>query len=318
MSPSANGLSLARQAIEQHSKSFALAARLLPADVRDDAVVLYAFCRRADDAVDLAPPSSHARVLARLQAELDALYAGEAMDDPVLCELQRVVLVRGIPRRYLDDLLDGMRMDADGFVYETHEQLLAYCYRVAGTVGLMMCHVTGVASDRALRHAAHLGMAMQLTNVCRDVSEDWGRGRLYLPARLLRRSGAARRFTPGAGPIPPELRSVLALAIERTLAEADRLYRSGDDGLSALSLRSAWAIRSARLVYAEIGEVLARQGHDPMAGRAVVPTWRKLWLVLRAAASELVSRLRRRGRAVVRAPGREFRYPADAQPLPGG
>src|SRR5690606_24146896 len=96
---------------------------------------------------------------------------------------------RGIPRRYPAELLAGLAMDAAGHRYEDAADLRLYCFRVAGVVGLMMSHVMGLADERALADAARLGIAMQLTNICRDVREDWARGRLYLPRALLERAG---------------------------------------------------------------------------------------------------------------------------------
>ena len=174
--------------IAQHSKSFALAAKLLPAAARDDAAVVYAWCRRADDAIDLAPPADQPDALARLYDELAAIDAGAAMPG-VPRAFAAVVGIRQIPLAYPRALLDGMAMDVADTRYRTFDDLFAYCYRVAGVVGLIMCHVMGVRDDRALVPAVHLGIGMQLTNVCRDVAEDWDRGRLYLPDELLARHG---------------------------------------------------------------------------------------------------------------------------------
>ncbi|HEX4476027.1 MAG TPA: squalene/phytoene synthase family protein, partial [Polyangiaceae bacterium] len=149
---------------------------------------------------------------------------------------------------------------------------------------------------RALRHAAHLGMAMQLTNVCRDVLEDWERGRLYLPDSLLREHGAADlRRKLGADGLRTA-RAPVARVIRALLSRADALYRSGDDGIPYLSFRAALATRTARLVYRDIGRVLIERGCDPFAPRAVVSTPRKLGLALSAVttcASGLVRPFRR-------------------------
>ncbi|HWN69346.1 MAG TPA: squalene/phytoene synthase family protein, partial [Haliangium sp.] len=162
-----DAISLCRQTIAAHSRSFALASRVLPPRCRDEAAVVYTWCRRADDAVDLAPPGKQAGALVRLGAELDGVYDGEAQEDIALAAFQEVVQRHRIPREYPAELLAGMDMDARGQRYDDMHTLLLYCYRVASTVGLMMSHVMGVTHDGALRHAAHLGMAMQLTNICR-------------------------------------------------------------------------------------------------------------------------------------------------------
>lgn len=294
-----------RQTLAAHSRSFSLAARLLPADSRDEAAVLYAWCRRADDAIDEAPPAEQRARLTELERQLADVYAGAPQGDLMCAAFQAVVRRRRIPALYPAELLDGLRMDAVGQRYGSVEQLLGYCYRVASTVGLMMCHVLGVRNRRALTHAAHLGIAMQLTNICRDVAEDWNRGRLYIPDEVLAPLGAPRLAGELGGPLPEAARGPLSCAVAQLLALADRYYRSGDRGLSALPLRAAFAVRTARLVYATIGRRLAKQHFDVLAGRAVVPGWMKLWLTAKAALmtlGEAPSRIRRRFKRAPRLP----------------
>lgn len=284
-----------RQILEANSKSFALASRLLPATCRDDAAAVYAWCRRVDDAIDLCAPADQPAALERLRLELAALYAGAPQTEPALQAFQQVALARGIPQQYPAQLLAGMEMDVLGRSYETLEELLLYCYRVAGVVGLMMSHVMGLTDAAALRRAAHLGMAMQLTNICRDVAEDWALQRLYVPRALLASIGAAwlplRLGTDVT--LPARARQPLAHATRSLLAEADRYYRSGELGVSALHWRCALAIRAARHVYAAIGTELARRDHDVLRGRAVVPLAVKLLHVGRALGQTLLDLPRR-------------------------
>jgi phytoene synthase len=281
---------LARAVLAQHSQSFALAGRLLPADRRDDAAILYAWCRRADDAIDHSAPSSKPLRLAELRRELAAIYHGEPQTEPLLAAFASLVRTREIPREYPDALLDGFETDLEFVRFRALPELMLYAYRVAGVVGLMMCHVLGVSHEGAKRNAAHLGIAMQLTNICRDVAEDWALGRLYLPEDLLVAVGAPAldpASRQGLGPA----RAELGLVLEKVLALADEYYRSGDRGLFALQTRSAIAVRAARLVYSSIGRELARRNYDVLAGRAVVSRGRKLWLVARAVFEELSQRL---------------------------
>src|SRR5689334_6176800 len=151
--------------IRRHSASFALASRLLPAPVRHSVHVLYAYCRRADDAIDLVSPAQAPAALARLRQELEGVFAGRVMAEPLVAELQRVAFERRIPRQYLDALLDGFELDARGARYTTLSELHRYCWCVAGAVGAMMCHVLGVRRQRDVVSGVHLGMAMQLTNI---------------------------------------------------------------------------------------------------------------------------------------------------------
>ncbi|MEO5769238.1 MAG: phytoene/squalene synthase family protein [Polyangia bacterium] len=277
---------LTQAILAHHSKSFALAGKLLPAWCRYDAAVLYAWCRRCDDAVDFAdegqasmktsmeaPTEERGAAVVRLRDELSTIYAGNPQSDPVLAAFQELVSRHQIPRVYADELLAGMSMDVGVVRYRTFAELLLYCYRAAGTVGLMMAHVMKVKDPPALRRAADLGIAMQLTNICRDVAEDERRGRVYLPAEL---QGS------DAGLLPSQHPQSTAAAVAELLRRADLFYRSGDVGLRRLPWRCGLAIRAARFIYAEIGAVIARRGFDVLAGRAVVPRMRKAWLVLRA------------------------------------
>ena len=265
----------ARATIAVHSRSFALASRVLAPGQRDDVAVLYTWCRRADDAVDLVDVSRAPAALATLHAELDDAWQGRA-SDPVMIAFGALVKARAIPRGYADELLAGLAMDAADTRYQTFEDLFTYCWRVAGVVGLMMSHVFGVRDDDALVSAAHLGIGMQLTNVCRDVAEDWERGRLYVPDELCARHGAAGLASELGRPLPRSAHAPLAASVRELLALADRYYRSGDRGLAALPWRAGLAVRAARRVYAAIGRRIARQGHDVTAPRAVVPTAWKL------------------------------------------
>lgn len=280
------GVSLGRHSLRTHGKTFALAALFLPKRVADEAAVLYAWCRRADDAVDLAPPVAqpeHARALRR---ELESIYAGAPQADPIADAFQRLVRERRIPKQYPAELIAGIEMDAKGTRYADTDALIGYCFRVAGTVGLMMSHVFGLRRPEALRHAAHLAIGMQLTNICRDVREDFERGRLYLPASLLARAGAHLASHPG-GALPASARAPISHVVRALLRRADSFYESGDRGIPFLPFRAAATVRAARLAYADIGRVVLQHDADPFAPRATVSTPRKLALVLRAAVETL-------------------------------
>jgi 15-cis-phytoene synthase len=254
-----------RAVLERHSKSFALATRFLSREEGDDIAALYAWCRRADDAIDVPGVEAPAVALARLERELDRLYAGEEQREPVLSAFQRVVQKKRIPEEYPRALLRGLAMDVAKVRYSTLEELLHYCFNVAGTVGLMSCHVFGLTDARALQRAAHLGIAMQLTNVSRDVLEDSRNGRVYLPELFLAKRRAGSRAIRGA--------------LAKLLNVAEQYYRSADQGIRALPWRAALAVRAARLVYSAIGRRIRANGYDVLRGRTVVTRVRKLVLV---------------------------------------
>jgi len=317
--PASTAVATCHRTLAAGSRSFALATRLLPRRSADRAAILYTWCRRADDAVDLCEPADAGIAVARLRDELTRVYAGGLTVDPTLLAFGAVVAEAGIPLAYPRALLDGMARDAAGAPLATLAELYAYCYQVAGTVGLMMSHVFGVRDDRALRHAAHLGIAMQLTNICRDIVEDWDRGRLYLPDELCAEVGAGLLRRRLGEPVEALPRAAIARAVERLLAVADRFYRSGDRGIWALPWRAGMAVRAARQIYAQIGHQLARHGFDPLAGRTIVPAWRKAWLAAVAGAAQLAGAPAAIGHRIggrpPRSPTRVLRFPDDVLPL---
>jgi 15-cis-phytoene synthase len=182
-------------------------------------------------------------------------------------------------------LLEGFLWDADGRRYETLDDVQDYAARVAGTVGAMMALVMGVHSPRALARACELGIAMQLTNIARDVGEDARNGRLYLPRAWLREAG----IDPDAWLRAPRFDAAMAGVVERLLQSADALYRRAEHGVAELPRDCRSAILAARWVYAEIGVQLQREGLDSVTRRTVVSRRRKLALIARAASAALRS-----------------------------
>jgi len=269
-----------RDIITKGSKSFSLAAKLFDPQIRDAAVFLYGWCRYCDDQVDDAGASADR---AELESRLTALkektasaFSIEPQREPVFIALQHIVHRYGIPAHYALELIEGMAMDVRGTRYTSLRDLLLYCYRVAGTVGLMMSHVMGLRDQSALRNAADLGIAMQLTNIARDITEDAAMGRIYLPLAWLDEAKI-----PHDQVAAPENRDKLAILAVRLLNEASRYYRSGDAGLWHLSFRSACAVAAARQVYSEIGALLVKRGARAWDQRTYVTGARKIWVVLR-------------------------------------
>ena len=184
--------------IEQGSKSFAAAARLFDPETRGRAYMLYAWCRHCDDQTDdqvlgfdgsqLSPEEGRARV-DRLQEQTRRALSGEATDDPIFAGLQRVVAASDMPHRYPMEHLEGFAMDVAGREYRTLDDTVEYCYHVAGVVGIMMAYIMGVRDEPTLDRATDLGLAFQLTNICRDVLEDAEVGRVYLPRDWLAEAG---------------------------------------------------------------------------------------------------------------------------------
>ena len=270
-----------REIITKGSKSFALAAKLFDPEIRDAAVFLYGWCRYCDDQVDNA--GNRIELEARLKVlkeKTASAFSFEPQHEPVFIALQYIVHRYGIPVHYALELIEGMAMDVRGTRYATLRELLLYCYRVAGTVGLMMSHVMGLRDESALRNAADLGIAMQLTNIARDITEDAAMGRIYLPLAWLDEAKVPQDQISA-----PEHRDKLAILTLRLLNEAGRYYRSGDAGLWHLSFRSACAVSAARHVYSEIGALLVKRGARAWDQRTYVTGARKIWVVLRGVLS---------------------------------
>lgn len=263
------------------SKTFFAASRVLPGRIRAPAAALYAFCRVADDAIDDTDDKPAA--LADLQRRLDAVYAGRPRALVADRALAYVVQDAAIPRLLLDALLQGFEWDAEGRRYDRIEDLHNYAARVAGTVGAMMALVMRTRSPEALARACELGVAMQLTNIARDVGEDARHGRLYLPLQWLREAGV----DPDAWLAQPVFCPGVAAVVQRLLQAADALYERAECGVAALPRDCRPAIQAARLVYAEIGRAVQAAGFDSVTRRAVVGPRRKLTLMARASAAWL-------------------------------
>ena len=262
-----------REAIRHGSLSFHAASKLLPSRVRDPALALYAFCRLADDAVDLHDEKPEA--VLTLRDRLDLIYDGRPRNAPADRAFARVVEDFEMPRQLPDALLEGLAWDAMGRRYRTLSDLRAYSARVAAAVGAMMTVLMGVRDAHALARACDLGVAMQLTNIARDVGEDARERRMYMPLDWLDEAG----IDPDAyfaDPLPrPEVREI----VRRLLREAARLYHRSEPGIHRLPLAARPGIFAARHIYAAIGGAIRANGHDTISYRAHTYTAQKLgWL----------------------------------------
>ena len=258
-----------RASLRGGSKTFFAASLTLPQAVRQPAAALYAFCRMADDAIDHG--TNHGATLRELHRRLDLIYAGLPEDKPADRAFADCARHFAIPKTYPLALLEGFGWDAIGRRYEDLPALRSYGVRVAGTVGAMMAMVMNVRDRDTVARSCDLGVAMQLTNIARDVGEDARNGRLYLPLRWMREAG----LDPDAWLARPVFSRPLARVIERLLAEAQVLYERSDSGLARLPQACRPGMYAARLLYAEIGREVARHGYDSVRQRAVVPRRRK-------------------------------------------
>ncbi|MGE5085073.1 MAG: phytoene/squalene synthase family protein [Bacillota bacterium] len=294
-------LELHRETIRKGSKSFSAASLFFSKKQKEAAWRLYSWCRYCDDQIDDVPVDQAISRLAQLREQLKLGSKSSAF---VFRGLAQVSLEHSIPEEYPLYLLRGMEMDVMGRSYHSLNDLEEYCFCVAGVVGLMMCHVMGVTSDQALRHAVALGNAMQLTNICRDIPEDFARGRIYLPMDWLREMGISEREL-----LNPIYQKSVVLLQERLLKRADELYAEGYEGLIYLSFRSAWAVLIAGYVYSFIGAKIRTSPGHGLDQRIYVTSLEKLILISKATAVLLGLWVRERlGKTSFRTPQKVWRF----------
>lgn len=264
-----------------HARTFTLASWLLPAEKRRAAFALYAFCRIADDMVDGADETcatSVAAQLAHYRRDLDAALAGRP-EGPVFRELARVAREYAVPATVLHELLDGVERDLRPARYRSWTELALYCEGVASSVGEMCTHVFGVAAgpasrDGAILHARTLGVAMQLTNILRDVGEDAERGRCYLPDEDLATFGLSAEDVLAGRVTARDERWRALMAFEARRARA--LYMAAIPGIALLAPDSQGCAAACARGYAAILDVLERTGWDSLTVRASVGGWDRL------------------------------------------
>jgi phytoene synthase len=268
------------------ARTFYYGSLFLPPAKRHAVWALYAFCRTADDLADGLVQLEAARSeLERWRAALIATYAGQPRG-PVMIAWADALARYPIPLEPALHLLEGVAMDLSGTAYPTYDALRVYCYRVAGTVGLLMAPILGYSDERALSRAVDLGIAMQLTNIVRDVGEDAARGRVYLPTEDLARCGYTREEL-ARGAITPGFKRLLELQ----MARAEALYASGLRGTAYLHADARLAIALSATLYRGIHQRVRRNGYDVFSRRAHVSLAGKLaampgaWLATRRIAS---------------------------------
>lgn len=272
-------LAACRNLLRGGSRTFYAASFMLPRRVREAATALYAFCRLADDAVDLDIGGA-APAIYRLRERLARAYAGRPLPIAADRALADVVARYAVPREIPEALIDGFAWDVEGRRYEDLPHLCAYAVRVAGAVGIAMALLMERRGAAALARACDLGVAMQLTNIARDVGEDARAGRLYLPLTWLREEGV----DPERWLARPVFEPAIGRVVQRLLAAADDFYGRACAGIAALPIACRPGIRAACLVYAAIGTEVSRNGFDSISQRARVRAARKAELLVRALA----------------------------------
>lgn len=272
-----NDLEHCRDVIRTGSLSFHAASKLLPASVRDPALALYAFCRLADDEVDEG--DNKARAVIDLQERLELVYKGKPRNTPEDRAFAAVVADFDLPRALPEALLEGLAWDAIEQQYKSLADLRGYCARVASAVGAMMCVLMRVRDADALARACDLGVAMQLTNIARDVGEDARMGRIYLPLDWLNEAGVDQDAFLQNPQATPEIKQM----VKTMLADARALYVKSEAGISALPASARTGIFAARYIYSAIGSAVARNGYDSITYRGRSSKAQKVALIGKSA-----------------------------------
>ncbi len=252
---------------QMHSKTFYLASGLLPADKRRAARALYAFCRVSDDLVDRLADARRASFESWRQR---IMAPRPNDDDPVALAWADTRARFRIPWRYSEQLLDGIARDLTATRYATFEELAAYAYGVASTVGLMAMHIIGYSGAQAIPYAIKLGVALQLTNILRDVGEDWRNGRLYLPLQELEAYGLSEADLAHSR-VDDRWRAFMRFQIERTRS----LYAEAWPGIAMLNPDGRFAIAAAADLYQAILEDIEIHHGAVFDRRASLSAWGK-------------------------------------------
>nr|WP_322744146.1 MULTISPECIES: phytoene synthase [unclassified Coleofasciculus] len=277
---------ICRQITAKYAKTFYLATLLMPEEKRRAIWAIYVWCRRTDELVDgPQSPLTTPETLTRWEEQLESVFAGQPIDEP------DVALVDTLQRFPMEiqpfrDMIAGQRMDLYRSRYETFDELKLYCYRVAGTVGLMTSPVLGLDNspnqtpwnsqdaNNPVEEAISLGIAKQLTNILRDISEDASRGRIYLPLEEL----ALFNYTEEdlfKGVVDERWRELMRFQIQR----ARKFYARADRGIGMLSRDARWPVWAASMLYQGILGAIERNHYDVFSTRAYVSKPRKLlWL----------------------------------------
>ncbi|MFZ2362613.1 MAG: squalene/phytoene synthase family protein [Anaerolineae bacterium] len=258
------------QITKGHSRTFLMASGLLPRNKRRGARALYAFCRVCDNLVDAPQEGSNpCEALERWRHQV--LHVQSAGDDPVAVAWADTRMRYQIPWRYAEQLIAGVAQDVEKNRYQTFDELAEYCYGVASTVGLMAMHIVGFQDSRALPYAVKLGVALQLTNILRDVGEDWRNGRLYLPQDELAQFELSEQDI-AAGVVDDRWRALMRFQIARTR----QLFDEALPGVALLDKDGRFAITAAAQLYRYILDDIEAHDYDVFQRRAHVTTGGKL------------------------------------------
>ena len=269
-----------RNISKKHAKTFYLASRFLPKKQQNPIFAIYALLRTVDDVVDTAEEKLEqglitkeeiSRMLESWKTKLKTCYAGHVENDPIMMAWHDTLKSYTIPIELPLDLMDGVAMDIEFKQFETFDELYVYCYKVASVVGLITAEIFGYSNKEALQHAIELGIAMQLTNILRDVGEDVNRGRIYLPLEDLRRFNYSSEEL-----MQKRMNSNFIELMKFQIERARSYYSSSDKGIPMLEQRSRFGVAISSINYGNILTAIEENQYDVFSKRAYRSFWQKI------------------------------------------
>jgi len=275
------GFREAQKITKNFAKSFYLASFFLPQEKKLASYAVYAICRISDETVDATEDSSREKHLSQLEQNITAVYTNQPINAPLLKAFRQTVKNYQIPKEYFSALIEGMRMDLRITRYPDFTALYAYCYRVAGVIGLIMLKIFGYKDNTAENYAVKLGIAMQLTNILRDIQEDLNRGRIYLPQDELTRFHVSEQELLQTKNTE-EFKELMRFQISR----ARRLYAESLPGVKLIDHRVCrFVVLSIKETYSGILQKIEKNNYDIFTKRAYVDTLRKLLIIIQLLAA---------------------------------
>ncbi len=270
------GFTLAKAITRRHSKTFYFASHFLPKAKRLAAYAVYAACRLSDDAVDEGNAQQEQN-LSRVRENINAAYSTAPLVDGLFLALRKTVKDYGIPREHFDVLIDGMRTDLFKKRYKNFTELYDYSYKAAGVIGLMMLKILGLDSGQARDYGVSLGIAMQLTNITRDIKEDYARGRVYLPEDEMKRFTVVETDLAGER-INENMKNLLKIQVLR----ARQYYGRSEAGIKIIrDTRCRLVVRVMKEMYEAILDEIEKNDYNTLSKHIYVNKFKKMGIILR-------------------------------------
>lgn len=262
---------------KQYAKTFYSASRFFTNKQKQAAYAVYALCRLSDNSVDDAAGEAARRNLQNAKNRITAAYGQEQTADPLVLAFRHAICSCAIPKNYFDEMVSGMEMDLEKNRYKNFEELYEYCYKVAGVIGLIMLKIFGYHDEHALQYAIDLGVALQLTNITRDIAEDYTRGRIYIPEDEMRKFGVTQEHI-AQHRLDSNVTALLAFQIKR----ARQYYSDADQGIALVTARrSRLVILAIKEMYSKILSTIEKNGYDIFNSRAQVSASTKIFTLLK-------------------------------------